>query len=38
MKTKGLFMKVMLSNKDVKPFFFKPNFDIEKFNDSFKEI
>lgn len=36
MKTKGLFMKVVLLNKVVKHLFFKPNFDIENFRDSFK--
>jgi hypothetical protein len=35
MKTKGPFMKVVLSNEVVKHPLFKPNFNIELFWDSF---
>jgi hypothetical protein len=35
METKGPFLKIMLLNEDVKHLFFKPNFDIGNFFDSF---
>jgi hypothetical protein len=36
MKTKGLFVEVMLLNEIVKHSLFKPNFDIERFFGSFR--